>query len=178
MAPVVQDLVASMPAGEGESLWWAFALGADLGGNTTAVAAGANVVIIGIAARNGTPVSFWQFTRYGIVVTAMTLVVAWTLRLAALLRPRLSPCLGEIGVRDSGLDQPGPDRVARQLRPVPHPELGQDVGPVTLDRLEADRERLRDLVRRVPLGDELDDLVLARGEPALADALPAPHPLK
>lgn len=77
MAPVVQDLVASMPAGEGESLWWAFALGADLGGNTTAVAAGANVVIIGIAARNGTPVSFWQFTRYGIVVTAMTLVVAW-----------------------------------------------------------------------------------------------------
>ncbi|KGN42412.1 membrane protein [Knoellia aerolata DSM 18566] len=77
MSPVVQDLVASMPAGEGEPLWWAFALGADLGGNTTAVAAGANVVIIGIAARNGTPVSFWQFTRYGIVVTAATLVVGW-----------------------------------------------------------------------------------------------------
>ncbi|KGN36406.1 membrane protein [Knoellia subterranea KCTC 19937] len=77
MAPVVQDLVASLPAAEGQSLWWAFALGADLGGNTTAVAAGANVVIIGIAARNGTPVSFWEFTRYGLIVTAMTLVVAW-----------------------------------------------------------------------------------------------------
>ncbi|WP_245613884.1 hypothetical protein [Knoellia sinensis] len=41
------------------------------------MAAGANVVIIGIAARNGTPVSFWEFTRYGVVVTAMTLVVSW-----------------------------------------------------------------------------------------------------
>lgn len=77
MAPVVQDLVSALPAGQGEPLWWAFALGADLGGNTTAVAAGANVVIIGIAARQGSPVSFWQFTRYGIVVTAMTLVVSW-----------------------------------------------------------------------------------------------------
>jgi len=77
MAPVVQDLVAAAPAAEGGALWWAFALGADLGGNTTAVAAGANVVIIGIAARHGSPVSFWQFTRYGVVVTAATLVLSW-----------------------------------------------------------------------------------------------------
>ena len=40
-------------------------LGADLGGNTTAVAAGANVVVLGIAARPGQPISFWQFTRHG-----------------------------------------------------------------------------------------------------------------
>jgi Na+/H+ antiporter NhaD/arsenite permease-like protein len=29
----------------------------------------ANVVVIGIAARNGTPISFWEFTKYGLVVT-------------------------------------------------------------------------------------------------------------
>ena len=77
MAPVVEDLVAAAPAADGRALWWAFALGADLGGNTTAVAAGANVVVIGIAARHGSPVSFWQFTRYGVVVTTVTLLLAW-----------------------------------------------------------------------------------------------------
>jgi Na+/H+ antiporter NhaD/arsenite permease-like protein len=78
MAPIVEDLVDAAPsADEGEALWWAFALGADLGGNTTAVAAGANVVILGIAARHLHPISFWEFTKYGLVVTAVTLVIAW-----------------------------------------------------------------------------------------------------
>jgi Na+/H+ antiporter NhaD/arsenite permease-like protein len=31
----------------------------------------------GIAARHGTPISFWQFTRYGIVTTVLTTAVAW-----------------------------------------------------------------------------------------------------
>jgi Na+/H+ antiporter NhaD/arsenite permease-like protein len=76
--PIVQDLVAaSATPDSGSPLWWAFVLGADLGGNTTAVAAGANVVVLGIAARAGEPISFWDFTRRGIVVTFVTLCVAW-----------------------------------------------------------------------------------------------------
>jgi Na+/H+ antiporter NhaD/arsenite permease-like protein len=78
MAPIVEDLANAAPTVEqGESLWWAFALGADFGGNTTAVAAGANVVIIGIAARHLHPISFWEFTKYGLIVTIFTLVLAW-----------------------------------------------------------------------------------------------------
>jgi Na+/H+ antiporter NhaD/arsenite permease-like protein len=78
MAPIVEDLADAAPsADQGEALWWAFALGADLGGNTTAVAAGANVVILGIAARHLHPISFWEFTKYGLVITAVTLVIAW-----------------------------------------------------------------------------------------------------
>jgi len=78
MAPVVEELVATVPDPEtGQALWWAFALGADFGGNGTAVAASANVVAIGIAARTGHPISFWQFTRYGIVVTVLSTVIAW-----------------------------------------------------------------------------------------------------
>jgi Na+/H+ antiporter NhaD/arsenite permease-like protein len=67
-------------AGEGpqaQSLWWALALGAGLGGNATAIGASANVVVLGIAARNGHPISFWQFTRYGLVVTAVTVALCW-----------------------------------------------------------------------------------------------------
>jgi Na+/H+ antiporter NhaD/arsenite permease-like protein len=78
MAPIVEGLVAQVPDPEtGEALWWAFALGADFGGNGTAVAASANVVAIGIAARMGHPISFWQFTRYGIVVTLLSTAMAW-----------------------------------------------------------------------------------------------------
>ncbi|MBD0734925.1 ArsB/NhaD family transporter [Streptomyces sp. CBMA29] len=78
MAPVVEGLVAEAPDERtGQALWWAFALGADFGGNGTAVAASANVVAIGIAARSGHRISFWQFTRYGIIVTTMSCLIAW-----------------------------------------------------------------------------------------------------
>ncbi|MER7417072.1 ArsB/NhaD family transporter [Micromonospora peucetia] len=78
MAPIVEGLVAGTPdPGTGQALWWSFALGADLGGNGTAVAASANIVVLGIAARSGEPISFWQFTRYGIVTTVVTTVIAW-----------------------------------------------------------------------------------------------------
>ena len=56
-------------------LWWALALGADLGGNATAIGASANVVVLGIAERNRPPITFWQFTRYGLVVTAVTVAL-------------------------------------------------------------------------------------------------------
>ncbi|GGQ06419.1 anion transporter [Actinomadura coerulea] len=76
MSPIVSDLVQQHPGTDGHVLWWALALGADLGGNATAVGASANVVVLGIAARNGTPISFWRFTRYGIVVTLVTVALA------------------------------------------------------------------------------------------------------
>jgi Na+/H+ antiporter NhaD/arsenite permease-like protein len=78
MTPLVQSLVDAGNGSQGaKALWWALALGADLGGNATAVGASANVVIIGIAARNGHPISFWRFTRYGVVVAVVTIAVAW-----------------------------------------------------------------------------------------------------
>ena len=78
VAPLVQDLVASGGGTQQSTgLWWALAAGADLGGNATAVGASANVVIIGIAARNGHPISFWRFTKYGIVVTVVTILLSW-----------------------------------------------------------------------------------------------------
>ncbi|GLP76083.1 membrane protein [Mycobacterium antarcticum] len=77
MSPVVADLVADIsdPA-QSQALWWALAIGADFGGNLTAVGASANVVMLGIAAREGHPISFWEFTRKGAVVTALTIGVA------------------------------------------------------------------------------------------------------
>ena len=75
MAPLVADLVASGGAAA-EPLWWALTIGADLGGNATAVGASANVVVLGIARRYGAPISFWEFTKYGLLVTAVTVAVS------------------------------------------------------------------------------------------------------
>ncbi len=78
MTPLVKGLVeAGGGSTQADALWWALALGADLGGNATAVGASANVVVIGIAARNGHPISFWQFTKYGLVVAFVTIAIAW-----------------------------------------------------------------------------------------------------
>ncbi|MFD0899518.1 ArsB/NhaD family transporter [Actinomadura sediminis] len=76
MSPIVADLVQGYPGDDGRVLWWALALGADLGGNATAIGASANVVVLGIAARNGAPIGFWRFTGYGIVVTITTIALA------------------------------------------------------------------------------------------------------
>lgn len=78
MAPLVHDLVGPASGDpETDALWWALLLGADLGGNATAVGASANVVVIGIAARNGHRISFWQFTKYGLVVATITVTLCW-----------------------------------------------------------------------------------------------------
>ncbi len=75
---LVGDLVASGDGGpQSMALWWALALGAGLGGNATAIGASANVVVTGIAARAGYPISFATFTRYGIVVTIVMVLVSW-----------------------------------------------------------------------------------------------------
>jgi len=77
MTPIVAQFASSIHGPiSSEVLWWALILGTVLGGNLTAVGASANVVVMGIAERTGNPVSFWEFTRRGAVVTAVSAVIA------------------------------------------------------------------------------------------------------
>jgi Na+/H+ antiporter NhaD/arsenite permease-like protein len=76
MAPVVDQLVSDGPFAGQNGLWWALLLGADLGGNATAIGASANVVVAGVAKRSGHLISFAEFTRYGAVVAGVTLLIA------------------------------------------------------------------------------------------------------
>jgi Na+/H+ antiporter NhaD/arsenite permease-like protein len=77
MSPIVLQLTQGIadPV-QANALWWSLAIGADFGGNLTAIGASANVVIVGIAMRSGSPISFWEFTRKGAIVTAVTVLVA------------------------------------------------------------------------------------------------------
>jgi Na+/H+ antiporter NhaD/arsenite permease-like protein len=76
MSPVVSELVQAEGGGpQAQSLWWSLALGADLGGNATAVGASANVVVLGLAEKAGHRISFWSFTKYGLIVTFVTITI-------------------------------------------------------------------------------------------------------
>jgi len=72
--PIVAQLIDS--GMNGDVLWWSLALGACLGGNLTIVGASANIVVANLAARDGHPITFWQFFRYGSVVVLMSLAVS------------------------------------------------------------------------------------------------------
>jgi Na+/H+ antiporter NhaD/arsenite permease-like protein len=77
MAPIVAQLLPSVVGHvHQQALWWALVLGTDLGGNLTAVGASANVVILGIARRADSPISFWEFTRKGVIVTTISIGLA------------------------------------------------------------------------------------------------------
>jgi Na+/H+ antiporter NhaD/arsenite permease-like protein len=82
MSPVVAELVAGAETGaeagstDPNVLWWSLALGAGLGGNATAIGASANVVVLGIADRSGHRITFWQFTRYGALITLVTIAIS------------------------------------------------------------------------------------------------------
>jgi Na+/H+ antiporter NhaD/arsenite permease-like protein len=65
MSPVVEQLTTSPALGVNDGLWWALALGADLGGNATAIGASANIIIIGLARQYGHRITFWGFARLG-----------------------------------------------------------------------------------------------------------------
>lgn len=57
-------------------VWWSLALGACLGGNGTAIGASANVIVVGIAERSGSPISFKKFLLYGMPLMIQTVFIS------------------------------------------------------------------------------------------------------
>ena len=78
MIPVVREVGSGIGSsgGPGNVLWWSLALGACLGGNLTIVAAAANVLVANLAERTGERIGFWQFFRYGSIVTLLSIAVS------------------------------------------------------------------------------------------------------
>lgn len=75
MASVLKELEITM-GNKMEPLWWALSLGACLGGNLTLIGASANIVVSDIAAREGHPISFMTFMKYGSLVAIVTTTIA------------------------------------------------------------------------------------------------------
>lgn len=75
MASVLKELQGSLGKAM-DPLWWALSLGACLGGNLTLIGASANIVVSDIAAREGHPMSFGRFMKYGTPIALVTTTLA------------------------------------------------------------------------------------------------------
>lgn len=76
MIPLVERLGHDIGSANIAPVWWSLAIGACLGGNGTLIGASANVVSAGISGRNGYKISFMEFTKYGALITFITLVIS------------------------------------------------------------------------------------------------------
>ena len=75
MIPIIEIMNAANPAFQ-DSLWWALALGACLGGNITMIGASANIVSIGISIKAGVNISFIEFMKLGAIISIISLIIA------------------------------------------------------------------------------------------------------
>ncbi len=76
MAPMIGEIQAKMGHDYAYPLWWCLSLGACLGGNMTIIGAAANVIVSENAAKEGHPIMFMQFLKYGIPVVAISLIIS------------------------------------------------------------------------------------------------------
>ncbi|MFM9281892.1 ArsB/NhaD family transporter [Paenibacillus jiagnxiensis] len=75
MIPLIQDM-GTMGVTNLEPLWWSLALGACLGGNGTLIGASANLIVAGLAGKEGHPITFLKYLKYGLPLMLLTIVIS------------------------------------------------------------------------------------------------------
>lgn len=77
MIPMLKSIEADMGGRESMMpIWWALSLGACFGGNGTLIGASANVVVAGMASREGHPINFVKFLLWSIPTMFLSVGVA------------------------------------------------------------------------------------------------------
>ena len=78
MIPLIKKLalLSQFSPAQTQPLWWALALGACLGGNGTIVGASANLIVIGIAEKNGIKIRYMQFLKVGFPIMLLSVAIA------------------------------------------------------------------------------------------------------
>lgn len=72
--PMIQE-IGALGYGDLEPLWWSLALGACLGGNGALIGASANLIVAGLAAKEGHPISFMKFLKFGFPLMLLSIVI-------------------------------------------------------------------------------------------------------
>ena len=76
MTPMIAQIQNVMGADYAYPLWWCLSLGACLGGNMTIIGAAANVIVSENAAKDGHPIAFLKFMKYGVIVVFISLLIS------------------------------------------------------------------------------------------------------
>ena len=76
MSPMLVEIQKTMGVNYAIPLWWCLSLGACLGGNMTMIGAAANVIVSENSAKEGHPIKFMQFMKYGVAVVGISLAIS------------------------------------------------------------------------------------------------------
>lgn len=77
MIPMLKSMEESMGGREiMMPVWWALSLGSCFGGNGSLIAASANVIVAGIAAKEGEPIKFVRFLIWSLPIMLITVAIA------------------------------------------------------------------------------------------------------
>ncbi|MBB6731319.1 ArsB/NhaD family transporter [Cohnella zeiphila] len=75
MIPMIQEFGA-LGYGDLEPLWWSLALGACLGGNGALIGASANLIVAGLAGKEGHPISFMRYLKFGFPLMILSIAIS------------------------------------------------------------------------------------------------------
>ncbi|HJV17810.1 MAG TPA: ArsB/NhaD family transporter, partial [Bacillales bacterium] len=75
MIPLIKEM-GNLGITNLDPLWWSLALGACLGGNGTLIGASANLVVAGLAAKEGHHISFIRFLKVGFPLMIISIIIS------------------------------------------------------------------------------------------------------
>lgn len=75
MIPLIQE-IGTLTGVSLKPLWWAMAIGTDIGGNATIIGASANVVVSGMSEKAGHKIGFFEYLKVAVPMTIIALLIA------------------------------------------------------------------------------------------------------
>ncbi|MGD0073640.1 MAG: SLC13 family permease [Candidatus Binataceae bacterium] len=74
-----EPVIRAIPQASQQNSWLALAMSSTFVGNLTMLGSVANLIVVENARRDGVAISFWQYSKVGIPVTMLTLIIgiAW-----------------------------------------------------------------------------------------------------
>jgi len=72
--PFIMVMLPLMKSLNSNILWLSLATGSTIAGNATLMGAMANLIVVQSARSKGVKISFWEFTKVGLIITVITLI--------------------------------------------------------------------------------------------------------
>ena len=74
--PIIENISHHLGSTTITVLWWALALGANIGANGTLIGTASNLIVADIAEKNNQPIPFWYFVKVALPLVILNLIIA------------------------------------------------------------------------------------------------------
>ena len=74
--PIIENISHHLGSTTITVLWWALALGANIGANGTLIGTASNLIVADIAEKNNQPIPFWYFVKVALPLVILNFIIA------------------------------------------------------------------------------------------------------